>query len=516
MIYVIDTETTGLDPVKDELLQISVIDDAGNVLYDSYIKPDRATSWEAAMAVNGITPAMVSDAPAISQCLNELNEIFRKAETVIGYNTDFDLSFLKASGVVVPSQVQIKDAMSMYSKRYGEWDEYNQRFKWIKLTEAAGAYGYDWNSGPSQAHNSLADCYATLFVYNKLIAEDKQLDEDPSVRVFSDYETFYLIDSLGKDIRYLPDSVYSFDCPVEMMKAPDKYIEWLADNALDIRPKQREYMHEHAAEIGASYKAAQIAIDSEYGSAMLEQLKADYYIGGGYGEDEANNKLLHDIDRLETAVEGGNAAMSETEEFVYNTVFDNWNELAPYEQAIFVEEMFKSLKRAYEKPLRVKIAGYGFDLYHAGELKEDITAFKMKRVVDYQMKSCSDPYETASFLQDIVSDMYRCEIIQNSNACEALKEYIDLKASGNSEHLSEPLYKYKMDLFNFPVSLTDIGIQKYGFSGEDLNEIAKGIVHGIYYYLQGDNAEQDKFFNDFSSYIDVKLPGYSLEDNNRH
>ena len=36
---VIDTETTGLDPFHDELLQVSIIDEEGNVLFDSYFKP---------------------------------------------------------------------------------------------------------------------------------------------------------------------------------------------------------------------------------------------------------------------------------------------------------------------------------------------------------------------------------------------------------------------------------------------------------------------------------------------
>ena len=36
---VIDTETTGLNPYDDELLQVSIIDGQGNTLFNSYIKP---------------------------------------------------------------------------------------------------------------------------------------------------------------------------------------------------------------------------------------------------------------------------------------------------------------------------------------------------------------------------------------------------------------------------------------------------------------------------------------------
>lgn len=62
---VIDTETTGLDMFEDELLQVSIIDTDGNVVFDSYFKPIRHSEWYEAQAVNDISPAMVADAPSI-------------------------------------------------------------------------------------------------------------------------------------------------------------------------------------------------------------------------------------------------------------------------------------------------------------------------------------------------------------------------------------------------------------------------------------------------------------------
>lgn len=60
---VIDTETTGLNAGVDELLQVSIIDDEGKTLFNSYIKPSKTKSWDSAMAVNHITPEMVANAP---------------------------------------------------------------------------------------------------------------------------------------------------------------------------------------------------------------------------------------------------------------------------------------------------------------------------------------------------------------------------------------------------------------------------------------------------------------------
>lgn len=53
---VIDTETTGLDPFRDELLQVSIIDEEGNVLFDSYFKPLKHKEWSKAESVNHISP----------------------------------------------------------------------------------------------------------------------------------------------------------------------------------------------------------------------------------------------------------------------------------------------------------------------------------------------------------------------------------------------------------------------------------------------------------------------------
>lgn len=164
---VIDTETTGLDPEIDELLQVSIIDSDGNTLFDSYFKPC-VLSWDDARRVNGISPEMVQDAPRISEKIAEINEIMFQADTIIGYNTGFDLDFLRNNGLIFSDNVKIIDVMPVFAEIYGEYSEYSGNYKWQKLTTAANYYDYDWSSRPEEAHNSLADCYATLYVYNKI------------------------------------------------------------------------------------------------------------------------------------------------------------------------------------------------------------------------------------------------------------------------------------------------------------------------------------------------------------
>lgn len=168
---VIDTETTGLDPEHDELLQLSIIDSEGNTLFDSYFKPF-ASSWDKAQRIHGITPETVKNAPKISEELIEINSILSQAKKIIGYNVDFDINFLRNNGIIIYNDIEIEDVMFIFAEIYGDYNEYYNSFTWQKLTTAAEYYGYDWSSQPSGAHNSLSDCYATLYVHNKIYEKD--------------------------------------------------------------------------------------------------------------------------------------------------------------------------------------------------------------------------------------------------------------------------------------------------------------------------------------------------------
>lgn len=163
---VLDTETTGLNAAEDELLQVSIIDNEGAVLFDSYIKPTQHTEWAEAERIHHITPEMVADAPTIAEVMPEINDILNRYDKIVGYNLKFDKAFLENNGAEFLS-TEYADAMKMFAPIYGEWNDQRGSYKWQKLTTAAGYYGYDW-SEHKEAHNSLGDCYATLHVYKEI------------------------------------------------------------------------------------------------------------------------------------------------------------------------------------------------------------------------------------------------------------------------------------------------------------------------------------------------------------
>lgn len=169
-VIVIDAETTGLNCTNDELLQVSIISEEREVLYNSYLRPLYNTVWREAEKTNGITPDMVKDSPTVlTECV-ELNNILSQADVIIGYNhKEFDLEFLANIGCKIKDTAVIIDLMPIFSEIYGEWSEYYDDYKWQKLTTCAEHYGYDWQGKP---HDSLADCFATLYCYEKMQKEE--------------------------------------------------------------------------------------------------------------------------------------------------------------------------------------------------------------------------------------------------------------------------------------------------------------------------------------------------------
>jgi len=114
---VIDTETTGLCAGEDEILQLSIISESGEKLFDSYFRPLHK-SWSAEQAVNNISPNMVANAPSIADKAAEIQRILNSADTIIGYNTSFDADFITAAGLVIPQIAEIGDIIPVFAENY--------------------------------------------------------------------------------------------------------------------------------------------------------------------------------------------------------------------------------------------------------------------------------------------------------------------------------------------------------------------------------------------------------------
>lgn len=171
-ILIVDTETTGLDPAQDELLQVDILSGAGEVLYNRYLKPKRTRSWTEAESINHITPAMIANAPTIDEERDTIEKILATADIIIGYNISFDVSFLQAVEIRVPEWTgspppcTYEDVMSQFAPIFGLWSEYHHAYRWQSLGVAAHWYSYTWPDG--EAHDAITDCRATLYIWNAM------------------------------------------------------------------------------------------------------------------------------------------------------------------------------------------------------------------------------------------------------------------------------------------------------------------------------------------------------------
>ena len=163
-IICLDVETTGLDSEKDEILQLSIIDGNGVVLFNEYIKPKQHTEWPEAEQIHGISLEMVQHNPIIDEYVPRLNKILSEAELIVGYNCKyFDLHFLLNAGIRWDFEKDIFDVMLEFAPIYGEWDYRHYEFKWQNLATCAAFYDYESNGG--SYHDSLEDVKATLHCY---------------------------------------------------------------------------------------------------------------------------------------------------------------------------------------------------------------------------------------------------------------------------------------------------------------------------------------------------------------
>lgn len=156
-----DTETTGISPEGgDELLQITILKEDGEVLLSTYVKPYHTDAWPGAMAVNHITPEMVKNAPYPHEIAPLVRDIFLSAKEVLGYNsTSFDTRVaVKCLGIDMKGVVSVDP--------YIGFKGIKTESKHHKLIDAVEYYCPEVKEEfEKNAHDASADIKATLAVY---------------------------------------------------------------------------------------------------------------------------------------------------------------------------------------------------------------------------------------------------------------------------------------------------------------------------------------------------------------
>lgn len=154
MSYVIiDLETTGLKPTRDEIIEMSAIRITGGKperkAFDKFVKPKAGYVPPEIETLTGIKTDMVKDAGTLDEVLPEFLE-FIKDDPVVGWNVNFDVGFIEHN-LPNPLPNEVHDLIPDIKEVLPDLPNY-------KLTTVASHLGMN----TSNAHRAIADC---LFVY---------------------------------------------------------------------------------------------------------------------------------------------------------------------------------------------------------------------------------------------------------------------------------------------------------------------------------------------------------------
>jgi DNA polymerase-3 subunit epsilon/ATP-dependent DNA helicase DinG len=165
----VDVETTGLDPYRDEIIEIAVVvfqDD--NILeqFDSLVQPEGKIPPEIT-ALTGISNADVADAPGIFALRPRLRQLVG-SHVIMGHNVGFDMGFLEQANVGV-GQPRL-DTLTLASILVPEVG----RFSLDSLAHYLQLKGY----GGAQTHRALDDTLLTVELFRDLRDRASRLNFD--------------------------------------------------------------------------------------------------------------------------------------------------------------------------------------------------------------------------------------------------------------------------------------------------------------------------------------------------
>lgn len=157
---VFDFETTGLSPLRDEIIEIGAIrvDDIHakeHKTFCTFVKP-RSPISNRITAINGIDNDMVADADDISSVIKEFHEFIGDLP-LVAHNASFDMKFLlhnmQAHGLEFLGN-KVVDTLSLARKAFPDIDNH-------KLTTLVEHIGINVD----QSHRAFDDSMAALMVY---------------------------------------------------------------------------------------------------------------------------------------------------------------------------------------------------------------------------------------------------------------------------------------------------------------------------------------------------------------
>ena len=204
----LDTETTGNDPKKDRLVQVSYKTDSGG-MKTGYFKPPIPMSVKA-MSITHITNKMLEDKEAFkdSEMKRELRLLFTEG-ILVAHNALFDIAMLKNEGLEVGKFIDTL-RLARHLDPENKIPEYNLQFLRYYLDLEIEAL----------SHDATGDVMVLEALFKRLQAKITDLDEMVEI---SARPTLF---------KYMIFGKYKGQSIEDILKTDRRYLEWLLEQKL--------------------------------------------------------------------------------------------------------------------------------------------------------------------------------------------------------------------------------------------------------------------------------------------
>ncbi len=172
----LDTETTGLG-AGAEIIDLAVVDVAGNVLIDTLIAPSAPVPPETTR-VHGLVDADLAGAPSWIEIYPVFSELIRERPIVV-YNAAFDRRMIAGCCAAAGFPDEERDwhcAMLHYARFAGvRSSDHRNRYRFHKLSDALASFDL-----PAGGHRARSDAMACRSLVVALAHIDVPAQSDPA------------------------------------------------------------------------------------------------------------------------------------------------------------------------------------------------------------------------------------------------------------------------------------------------------------------------------------------------
>ena len=170
--YFLDTETTGLGR-SAQIVEISIIDQRGEVLLDTLVKPTTPIPPDATR-IHGITDRDVLGAPSFADLMPRLLPFLGFGRTIAIYNASYDTRLLQQSAKVHGIAIDGNNyrhvcVMHMYAVFHGAYNHTRHSYTWQSLSNA-GLQQHIVLPPYLKPHRALADAEMTRLLMLRIAA----------------------------------------------------------------------------------------------------------------------------------------------------------------------------------------------------------------------------------------------------------------------------------------------------------------------------------------------------------